>query len=178
MPLPRLIQAATAFALCSVAACAQGVDHLASPVPASAPAMPSSGATAYITVSDLSPTVGDTVIVSLAILESAGSQAVGSFALRVAFAQAGLRYVETVPHSEGMVAANATDSTVMLAGASLDGFASGTLARMRMIVLDASAIRSLALNVVELSSIRFADKSRFTTVDHSVFAHPRLRDLR
>jgi hypothetical protein len=176
--LPKLMQAATAFALCCVAGCAEAVTHVASPLPTTVPTMPSSGATAYITVSELSPKVGDTVIVSLAILEAAGRQASGSFTLRVSYAQAGLRYVETVPQGEGMVAANASDSTIMIAGASTGGFASGTLARMRMLVLDPSAIHSLALKVLELNSIRFADESRFTTVDPAVFVSPPPRDPR
>ena len=178
MPLPKLIRAATAFALCCGAACAEGLDHLASPVPTTMPTVPSSGATAYITVSDLSPRVGDTVIVSLATLEGPGGQPIGSYTLSVAYAHAGLRYVETVPQGEGMVVANGSDSSTVVAGASIDGFTSGTLATMRMIVLDPSAIHSLALHVMELTSIRFADKSRSTTVDHSVFVHPQLRDLR
>ena len=126
----------------------------------------------------MSPAVGDTVTVSLALLEGPGRQAVGSYKLVVAYAHAGLRYVETVPQGEGMVAANASDSTIMLAGASSDGFMGGTLAKMRMIVLDPSAIHSLALKVVELNSIGFADKSPFTTVDHSVFVLPQPRGHR
>lgn len=177
MPLRKLIRTAIAFALCCVAACAEAVYPLPSPL-SSAPPMPSSGATAYITVSNLSPAVGDTVTVSLSMLEGAGGQAVGSFALRVAHARAGLRYVGMIPLAEGMIAANASDSTIMIAGASSVGFMSGTLAKMRMIVLDRSAIPSLALKVIELNSIAYADKARFTKVDHSVFAYPLPSDHR
>lgn len=177
MPL-KLMRVATTVALCCLAACAESVGRLASPLPTTAPSMPSSGATAYITVSDMSPTVGDTVTVSVAILESTDSQAVGSYTLLVAFAHAGLRYVEPVPQGEGMVAVNSSDSSVVLAGASSEGFISGTLAKVRMLVLDPSAIHSLALTVVELNSIGFADKSRTATVNRSVFAHSQPRDHR
>lgn len=133
-----------------------------------APATPSSGRTAFLTLSKMNPAAGDDIIVTINSLAPRGA-AVGSFKVRVSFDPQGMQYLAAVPATEGMVLVNPVNDTLIVVGASGEGFTSNALASFRMKVTNAAAVASLSLEVVDLATTEFASEAAVTAVDRRLF---------
>jgi hypothetical protein len=133
-----------------------------------APLTPSVGRTMFLGLSNLTPGAGDEVVVSINTVAPKGA-AVGSFKVRLGYDTKGLRFLAALPSTEGMVIANPVRDTIIVVGASGEGFTSRTLASVRLKVTDPAAVASLHLDVVALASTGFTSEAAATSVDRRVF---------
>lgn len=114
---------------------------------------------AYVVVSDPNAPVGSEVTVSVRALRGTNVGPIGSFTIRLAYDSLGLAFGQAASNAEGMVLANATRrGQVIAAGASAEGFISDELLRTTFAVTAAGALRSFALDVTELNSLKFEDQ--------------------
>ena len=137
-----------------------------------APVQGGAGVTAYLSLSVLQPRAGDRVTVGLNAVRGGAAEPIGSFTMRVTYDTTGLRFVASDQSAEGMVLANAAHGVVTVAGASGSGFRESDLAALTMVVIDPDALRSLALEVVEMNAASFADQRAGTVVDHQLHRRP------
>ncbi|HET9425923.1 MAG TPA: hypothetical protein VFO55_11165 [Gemmatimonadaceae bacterium] len=134
-----------------------------------APPAPSAGRTMYLSLSKMAPAAGDEVVVSVNSRGAATGATVGSFKVRMSFDTRGLEFLGAVPQADGMVIANPVNDTLIIVGASGNGFATSILASVRMKVTDPAAVSSLGLEVVAVSTTDFASEASVTAVDRRLF---------
>lgn len=117
------------------------------------------GLSAYIVVSNPDAGVGSEVTVTVRSLRGRNVGPIGSYTVRVAYDSLGLAFGKAAPSSEGMVMANAAQrGLVVAAGASADGFKSDDLLSATFTVTKSGGLKSLALTVTELNSLKFEDQ--------------------
>lgn len=134
-----------------------------------APLAPQTGLTAYLSLSTTAPLAGERVEVSINAVRGAQELPIGSYTFKLAFDTVGLRFVESAQQSDGMVMANIADGVVYIAGASGSGFTSNRLATLRLEVRDPAAIKTLALELVEMNATDFGSHAKETSVDRRLF---------
>ncbi len=112
---------------------------------------------AYLSVSDLAPTVGSTVVVA-ANAGSGDTLAIASFKVRLAYDARALHYLGDIELPGMMRVVNPQGVEIIVAGASGSGSADGRLFAMKFRVVDAIGLKSLALSVDELNDTNFNSK--------------------
>lgn len=143
--------------LCALAGC-ERQDRLANPDSAVTTTPAPEERTAFLSVSDLSPDNGGTVIVagSVAIGDSTS---LGSFRVRLAYDTATLAYVDEVPLPGMMRVVNPTPGEIIVVGATSGTSADGRLFALRFHVRDANGLASLALHVDEMNDGSFTNQA-------------------
>lgn len=116
---------------------------------------------AYLSVSDLAPEAGSTIVVT-GNIGAGDSLAIASFKVRVAYDAKALHYLGDVELPGMMRVVNAQDAEIVVAGASGNGSADGRLFAMRFRVDEAAGLKSLALSIDELNDTDF--KSRLPSL--------------
>lgn len=125
---------------------------------------------AYVVVSNPNAPVGTDVTVSVRALRGKLVGPIGSFTIRLAYDSLGLRFGRSANSAQGMVMANAaTRGLVIAAGASAEGFKDDELLRATFTVAAAGALKSLALSVTELNSLKFEDQRANMTVMRGIY---------
>lgn len=109
---------------------------------------------AYLSVSDLTPAVGSTIIVT-GNIGAGDSDAIASFKVRLAFDAKALHYLGDVELPGMMRVVNPQPAEIVVAGASGEGSADGRLFAMNFRVDDAAGLKSLVLAVDELNDTKF-----------------------
>lgn len=145
----------------AIAGC--GADESAASV--SAPSAPETGATAFISLSNLAPAAGQVVTVSVSAVHAVGNQSIGSFMFKLSYDTTALQFVEAVRDTAGMVMANVAGGKLHIAGASGGGFKGNQLAQVRMRVRHPAALSSLTLEVTELTAVDFIAHAKNTRID-------------
>lgn len=128
---------------------------IAPTAPATSPAM--SPRVAYLSVSDLAPVAGSTIIVT-GNVGAGDSLAIASFKVRVAYDAKALHYLGDVELPGIMRVVNPQQAEIVVAGASGEGSADGRLFAMKFRVDDATGLKSLALAVDELNDTNFNNR--------------------
>ena len=114
---------------------------------------------AYVVVSNPQAPVGSQVEVTVRSLRGRNVGPIGSFTLRLAYDTTGLAFVKSASNPKGMVMANGAQAGVVVAaGASADGFTDDDLVFATFTVTSGAGLKSLALTVSELNSLKFEDQ--------------------
>jgi hypothetical protein len=108
----------------------------------------------YLSVSSLTPAVGDTVVVAATLAED--SLALGSFRVRLAFDGARMKYVGDAPVG-GMRVVNPSPEEIIVVGAS-SGSAEHRLFELRFRMIDANGLQSVLLKIDELNDASFTNR--------------------
>lgn len=140
------------FGVVAVAGCQDRAPVAAPPV-VQPPAAPEQRV-ASLRVSDLWPSVGDTVVVT-GIVAVGDSMSVASFRVRLRYNARLLRYVDEVDLPGMLRVVNPRSSEVVVAGASGTASPDGRLFSLRFRVDEAGALESLSLAVDELNNSEF-----------------------
>lgn len=137
-------------------------DRFAAP-DSSAPATPPiPERSAYLSVSDLAPERGDTIVVS-GTLRVSDDLSLGSFRVRLGYDSTKLDFVSEIATPELMRAVNPLPGDIVVVGASASGSANGRLFTLRLLVDDPSGINSLVLRIDELNDASFRDQKATIT---------------
>jgi hypothetical protein len=117
---------------------------------------------AVLVVSDLAAAPGNSVIVAVKAVSTAGT--IGSFTMRINYDPTALRFETELPANENALhAVNATNGQLRFAGASAKGFTDPQLASYRFVVLKPNAARRMSLVVDEMHMLTRVDaKSNLT----------------
>jgi hypothetical protein len=143
----------TVVALCAVLGGCRDQEMAAPPkTPATTPT--GSARTAFLSVSNLTPTVGSTIVVAGKV-DVGDSLPVASFKVRLDYDQRALYYLGAVDLPGMMRVVNAQGSEIVVAGASGSGSNDGRLFAMEFRVDDPAGLESLALFVDELNDVNF-----------------------
>lgn len=145
---------AAAAALCIALIGCKDQQVVAAPKAPIAPPPATPTRAAFLSVSDLSPLVGSTVIVTgnVAIDDSLS---LASFKVRLAYDRKTLHYLDAIELPGMMRVINAQASEIIVAGASGSGSTDGRLFAMHFRVDDPAGLETLALYVDELNDIHF-----------------------
>jgi hypothetical protein len=158
------MRAATLIALGSlvfVAACDRR-DRLAAPdSSAVAPTSPNERS-AYLSVSELSPARGDTIIVAGSIALGK-SIALGSFRVRLGYDDTSFEYLDEVSLPGMMRVVNPQPGEVIVAGATSGASSDGRLFAFRFRVRDPRGLESLSLGVDEMNDGGFVYQASAVT---------------
>jgi hypothetical protein len=128
------------------------------------------GLSAYVVVSNPNAPVGTEVTVTVRSLRGRNVGPIGSYTVRLGYDSLGLAFGKAANSSEGMVMANASQrGMVVAAGASADGFKSDELLSATFIVSKSGGLKSLALTVTELNSLKFEDQRANLNVMRGIF---------
>ena len=101
---------------------------------------------AVLIVSDLTPPVGGSLVVSVRAIATGGT--VGSYTARINYDSTALRFDgETQMNDQALRATNPTPGRLRLAGAAATGFIDGRLASYKFVVLRADAAKTLSLGL-------------------------------
>ena len=121
-----------------------------------APAAPSSGTVAFLTVSNPNAAAGSTVTVTATARQAMSLARVGAFSARLKYDASGLTYAgeQALP---GMRAINPRAGDIAAAGASPDGFTDGQLFAVTFTVVNPAALASLRLEIAELNGTDFGN---------------------
>jgi hypothetical protein len=164
------------IALLVAAAASLGCDDdrpLATELPTGPAAVPANALSAFVTVSDSRPGVGDQLTVAVRALRGQSVGAIGSYTLRLAYDSTKLRLLDTGRSDFGMVMANGADAGVIVAaGASSQGFTDDQLLVARFMVTGARAVASLKLDVTELNSLKFENQMSAMKIEQQVYRMP------
>src|SRR5439155_21631931 len=118
---------------------------------------PASGVAVYLTVSNVSPQIGDRVVVTARAVRGPDAAGIGSFLLTATYDSTRLHVVDAQGPTDALVVVNPINGAIAAAGVSATGFASGELFHFTLDVKEPIALRTLAADVKELVSIKFAD---------------------
>lgn len=134
-------------------------DRLAPDSTSAAPPATEPERTAYLSVSDLSPDSGATIIVAgnVAVGESIS---LGSFRVRLAYDTASLAYLDEVAVPGMLRVVNPRPGEVIVVGASSDASTDGRLFTLRFRVADPRGLAALSLAVDELNDGAFTSQVR------------------
>jgi len=125
---------------------------------------------AYMTVSDPRPAVGQRLTITVRALRGQAVGKIGSFTLKLAYDSTRLRLIDTERSEFGMVMANGTTrGIVRAAGASSQGFTDDRLLTATFLVIGARPTGTLKLDVSELNSVAFEDQRPAMQVDQTVY---------
>jgi hypothetical protein len=145
-------------ALVLAVGCSEFMRPRATAVPVASPPTPSAtGFAVYLTLSDNSPRPGDRILVTARVDRGKDAPPVGSFLLRVTYDSTHLHVLEPQGSAEGLVVINPINGAIAAAGASATGFTKGELFHFTLDVDDPAALNSLASEVKQLVSLKFAD---------------------
>ena len=132
------------------------------------------GLSAYIVVSNPNAPVGTEVTVTVRSLRGRNVGPIGSYTVRLGYDSLGLAFSKAANSSEGMVMANASQrGVVVAAGASADGFKSDELLSTTFVVSKSGGLKSLALTVTELNSLKFEDQRSNLNVMRGIYRAPK-----
>jgi hypothetical protein len=148
------------IAAMTVSGCQDRPPIVAPVIPQPAPNV-ASPRTAYLSVSDLTPEVGSTIVVS-ANVRLDESFTVASFVAQIDYDPTALYFMEEAAGADMMHVLNAQETRITVAAASAQGSSSGVLFRLRFRVDKQDGLKSLALAVKELNDPQF--KSQLATV--------------
>jgi len=154
-------------------------DHQPITAPVIPQAAPDAGAphTAYISVSNLSPEPGSTIVVSANVrLDEAFT--VASFVARIDYDPTALYFMEEVAGADMMHVLNAQEKQITVAAASAQGSSSGVLFRLRFRVDKPAGLASLALAVSELNDPQFKSQLSSVTLARSLRLDQSLAPIR
>lgn len=166
MRVPSLLRLSLAAVLAVSAAC----DDERKPIPTAPISVADDALSAYVVVSNPNAPVGSNVTVSVRALRGKLVGPIGSFTIRLAYDSLGLRFVNSANNAEGMVLANAaTRGAVIAAGASAEGFKNDELVSATFTVTASGGLKSLALSVTELNSLKFEDQRASMTVMRGIY---------
>jgi hypothetical protein len=112
---------------------------------------------AYLSVSDLSPARGATIVVT-GTLKVSDSLSLGSFRVRLGYDSTKLRYLEEIPNADMMRVVNPQVGDIIVVGASSNPSADGRLFAFRFQVDDPAGVNSLVLRIDELNDTGFNDQ--------------------
>jgi hypothetical protein len=157
--------------LATAAALVAGCDDDRKPLPAAPPEVASDALSAYLAVSNPTPTAGEKVTVSVRARRGSAVGPIGSFTVRLSYDTARLQYVESARGERGMVLANgAVRGVVRGAGAAAEGFTDDELLTSTFLVLaGGDALASLTLDVPELNSVKFEDQRANMRVERKLY---------
>ena len=128
---------------------------------------------AYVVVSNPNAPVGSQVTVTVRSLRGKNVAPIGSFTIRLAYDSTALAFGAAASNAQGMVLANAAQrGLVVAAGASAEGFKNDELLNATFTVSAAGGLRSLALTVSELNSLKFEDQRGNLRVMKGVYRAP------
>jgi hypothetical protein len=132
---------------------------------------------AYVTVSNSRPKVGDQLTVTVRARRGSDVGPIGSFTVELMYDSTALAFREVGRIDQGMVMGNISPRGRMIAaGASAEGFLDDELVIATFEVTGANAIASLALQVKELNSLQFTDEMARLKVLKSIYRDaPRAR---
>lgn len=114
--------------------------------------------TSFLAVSDSAPAAGSLLVVSGNVATTPGTASIGSYRASLRFDPAQLEYVGDAGVPGAMVAMNAKNGEVVLAGAAPSGFANGRLFAVRFRVRGGAPLQSLAVVVAELNDVGYANR--------------------
>ncbi|HET9425505.1 MAG TPA: hypothetical protein VFO55_09050 [Gemmatimonadaceae bacterium] len=118
--------------------------------------------TAYLSVSDLAPDSGGTIVVA-GTIGVGESMTLGSFRVRLSYDSASLVYLEEIPAPGMMRVVNPRSGEVIVAGASSGTSADGRLFALRFRVVDPRGLESLSLAIDELNDGNFTSQVQTVT---------------
>jgi hypothetical protein len=154
--MKRIFVVALALVL-SLAGCDRR-DEFAAPDSSSAPHPPAvTQGSAYLSVSELSPARGATIVV-IGTVKISDTLSLGSFRVRLGFDSTKLQFIEEIPDADMMRVVNPKADEVIVVGASSQPSSAGRLFAFRMRVDDPAGINSLMLFVDELNDAAFRDQ--------------------
>jgi len=132
-------------------------------------------AVAFITLSDSSPKVGDTVRVAVRLRAGIEAGSVGSFAATLRYDRSALAMVDEAAVGDAALRAiNGTEAGVVrAAGAAAEGFGEAPLFIVRMTVARPQALRSMQLEFSELNAVGRSDLKRNVRVSDAVVTEPK-----
>lgn len=128
---------------------------------------------AYVVVSNPDAPIGTDVQVSVRALRGRNVGPIGSFTIRLGYDSLGLTYVKSAASAHGLVMANgANRGLVVAAGASAEGFKDDELLNATFTVSASGGLKSLALTVTELNSLKFEDQTSLLSVMKGIYRAP------
>jgi hypothetical protein len=111
---------------------------------------------AVLIVSDLTPSIGGSLVVSVQAIATGGT--VGSYTARINYDSTALRFDgEAQMNDQALRATNPVPGRLRFAGASSAGFKDGRLASYKFVVLRAGAARTLSLGIDEIHMVTRVD---------------------
>ena len=138
-------------------------DRLAAPDSTSARPTPAAPArSAYLSVSNLSPEGGASVVVAGTVTID-GELSLGSFRVRLGYDPTMLHFLEEVPSQGMMRVVNPQSGEVIVVGASSSSSSDGRLFTLRFRVDDPAGLSSLVLRIDELNDGAFLDQKQTVT---------------
>jgi cohesin domain-containing protein len=118
---------------------------------------------AVLIVSDLTPPVGGSLVVSVQAIATTGT--IGSYTARINYDSTALRFdAEAQMNDQALRATNPAPGRLRFAGASSTGFKDGRLASYKFVVLRANAAKTLSLRIDEIHMVTRVDASSNLTV--------------
>ncbi len=171
IPRWRLNCCVVALAVAAPLACTDH-DRLTDVMPVAPAAVGDNGMSAFITVSNPTPNVGDRVTITIRAVRGAAVGKVGSFTLDLRYGS--LRFIEAGRSAFGMVLANGTErGTLKAAGASAEGFADDQLLSAVFEVEEPKALQTLQLTITEMNSVAFQDQRANMRVERDLYRDSR-----
>ena len=147
----------------------QDREPIAAPI---APQAPAPAATlqrvAYISVSDLNPDAGSTIVV-VGNVGVSDSLSVASFVARLAYDPTTLHYLDEVQLPDMMRVVNPQEKQITVAAASATGSSDGRLFKVRFRVDNPAGLASLGLSLDEMNDRQF--NSQLSTLTFSPALH-------
>jgi hypothetical protein len=111
---------------------------------------------AVLIVSDLTPSIGGSLVVSVQAIATGGT--VGSYTARINYDSTALRFDgEAQMNDQALRATNPIPGMLRFAGASTTGFRDGRLVSYKFVVLRADAARTLSLGIDEIHMVTRTD---------------------
>jgi predicted small lipoprotein YifL len=134
--------------------------------------------TAYLSVSDVAPESGATIVVA-ANISLGDSLSIGSFRVRLLYDSGSLAYVDEVPAPGMLRVVNARPNEIIIAGASSSGAAiDDRLFTLRFRVNDAAGVQTLMLRIDELNDANYATQAQSVTRSPAIVLDPSLDQTR
>lgn len=135
------------------------------------PAVPEQSA--YLSVSDLSPAAGGSIVVA-GTVGAGGGLTLGSFRVRIGYDSTKLHFIDELPASGIMRVVNPTVGDIVVVGAASGQSVDSTLFVLRFRVDDPAGINSLVLRIDELNDGQFKDRKETITRASSLVLDPSL----
>lgn len=128
---------------------------------------------AYVVVSNPNAAIGSQVDIGVRALRGRNVGPIGSFTIRLSYDSTGLAFVKAAQNPQGMVMANgAAKGVLVAAGASAEGFGNDELVLATFTVTSSAGLKSLALVVSELNSLKFEDQRAALRVMTGIYRAP------
>jgi hypothetical protein len=160
-----------------VAAACDRRDRLAAPDTSGIPTSPvAPDGSAYLTVSDLTPPVGASIVVA-GTLRVGDSLSLGSYRVRLGFDSTRLHFLEDVTNPDMLRVVNPRADEVVIVGASTKASADGRLFALRFRVDDPAGVNSLVLRIDELNDGEFRNRKDLVMSASTLFVDRSLARL-